>query len=117
MEVVLSYDELLDNCLVDLNENAAIVMSLQVDNFRKFWYFAGLVRKLGSAYTIRALSPVTIQVTDQYGNVLNSTINEIPYASYAKVDSDFDGIFEEIIIISLDSPGDLLIEIFPDSTA
>ena len=117
-EILQKYDDFYDECDIgERNEQAAIMLKHYTDQFEEYGFLMGMVKIIEDAVVIRGLSPITLQVTDPLGRIVNADTVEVPRASYARVDSDFDGVMEDIIIIPVDSIGGYQIEVIPDSTA
>jgi len=117
-EIGSEYDEFWDACDIgERNEGAAFLLRHFTSEFENRGVVAGMIKVFQEAFVIRGLSPISIIVTDQSGRKVGRDVNEIPRANYARIDPDFDGDYEEIIIIPIDSIGDIQIRIIPDSTA
>jgi len=73
----------------------------------------GLIPKIPKAVVVSGFSPINIKVTDSKGRFIDNVSSNIPGAEYYRFDSDMDGDTEQVVIVPLDSIGDVAIEITP----
>ena len=73
----------------------------------------GLIPKIPRAVVVNGYSPIDITVTDPQGRYINKDTSTIPGAQYIQIDTDLDGDSEQIVIVPLDTIGDVQISVLP----
>ncbi|HWR82567.1 MAG TPA: FG-GAP-like repeat-containing protein [Candidatus Deferrimicrobium sp.] len=77
----------------------------------------GLVPRYEQAVVINGYSPIEITVVDPAGRYVNSDTSTIVGANYMVFDSDLDGEVEQLVVVPLDTVGEIQVIIEPGEGA